>query len=170
MCSLSLCLSILAQTQSSQIRSSQCQDLSVVGVAGCLYVLITPRWMTEWVSFIKETSCRAMYSSVTHWIKYQHPAEEVDCFMGRLARQRVENRERWLQKEEQDTIKHSEYSKSKYSAPCQDREGTRCLLRWAWTKVLTAHLFVRPSEDVSPSSFTRRPHRLHRRSPQQVSD
>lgn len=59
-------------------------------------------------------------------IKHQHPAEEVDCFMGCLARQCVQNRKWWL--------------------------------------------FVRSSENVCTSAFTRRPHCLHGRSPQQVSD
>lgn len=34
---------------------------------------------------------------MTHRIKHQHPAEEVDSFMGCLARQCVQNRKRWLQ-------------------------------------------------------------------------
>lgn len=59
-------------------------------------------------------------------IKHQHPAEEVDSFMGCLARQCVQNRKGWL--------------------------------------------FVRSSENVRTSTFTCRPHRLHRGSPQQVSD
>lgn len=37
-----------------------------------------------------------MFTRMTHRIKDQHPAEEVDSFMGRLAGQCVENRKGWL--------------------------------------------------------------------------
>lgn len=38
-----------------------------------------------------------MYNRMTHRIKHQHPAEEVDSFMGCLARQCIQNRKGWLQ-------------------------------------------------------------------------
>lgn len=37
-------------------------------------------------------------------------------------------------------------------------------------QIHAGYLFVRSSENVCTSAFTRRPHRLHRRSPQQVGD
>ncbi len=45
---------------------------------------------------------------MTHRIKHQHPAEEVDSFMGCLARQSVQNRKGWLQTKQ--TSQHQPFS------------------------------------------------------------
>ena len=89
-----------------QQSSTLCSDLlcylflllSCVVLFSTEHVSNYTRWLTQWASFINKTECKkTTYKRVTHRIKHQHPAEEVDSFMGRLARQCVQNRKGWLQ-------------------------------------------------------------------------